>query len=83
MSIDYDGDGIYEPVVFRPCDGMWAIRGITRHYIGICTDWPRPADYDGNGADNLAIFRDYSALWAIRELTRMYFGASGDIPVTR
>lgn len=80
---DYDGAGTHTAAVFRPCWGMWSIRGITQHYIGICMDWPRPADYDGDGADDQAIFRDSAGMWSVRNLTRVYFGGTGDIPVTR
>jgi len=80
---DYDGDGIDEIVIWRPCRGLWAVRPITRIYYGACIDWPRPADYDGNGTDDLGIFRESAGLWGVRGITKAYYGALGDIPATR
>lgn len=62
---------------------MWAIRDVTRFYVGTILDLGVPADYDGDGADEAGLFRGISGLWAIRDLTRAYFGSAGDLPATR
>ncbi len=78
---DYDGDGTADIAVFRPADGLWAVRGLTRAYFGAYADQPVPADYTGSGTDGIAVFRESSGLWWVRNLTRIYLGRPGDIPV--
>ncbi len=80
-AADFDGDGTGEAGVFRPDAGAWALRGLTRFYLGSLNDVPVAGDFDGNGTDDLAVFRPSSGLWVVRGLTRLYFGASGDNPV--
>lgn len=80
-SADYDGDGASDIAIWRPSDGLWAIRDITRVYFGQGGDIPAPADYTGDGTTDIAIFRPETGLWAIRDVGRLYFGRAGDIPV--
>ena len=37
---DYDGDGITDVAIFRPSNGLWAIKTITRVYYGRDGDSP-------------------------------------------
>jgi len=81
---DYDGDGTSDFAVFRPPNGLWAIRGLTRYYFGTNGDIPVPGDYLGDGTTKIGIFRSASGLWSFRTPThtyRAYFGGSGDRPV--
>ncbi|MDP8235991.1 MAG: hypothetical protein P9M08_06385 [Candidatus Erginobacter occultus] len=80
---DYNGDGTGDLAVFRPTDGLWAIRGLTRAYFGAVGDLPVPADYRGDGTDEIAIFRNVSGLWSARGGPRVYFGKAGDLPDPR
>jgi len=80
-SGDYDGDGILDIAVFRPENGLWAVRGLGRTYFGTAGDVPASGDYDGDGITDVSIFRPGTGLWAVKQLTRLYFGGSDDIPV--
>ncbi len=80
QSGDYDGDGTAEIAVFRPADGLWSVRELTRAYLGNSLDQPAPGDYDGDGTADPAIFRPEASLWSIRSITRVYFGSSLDLP---
>lgn len=62
---------------------LWAVRGISRTYLGSASDLPVPGDYAGTGTDAVGIFRGTSGLWAVRGITRAYYGSSGYVPVTR
>ncbi len=79
---DFNGDGTDDIAVFRPPNGLWAIRGITRTYFGGWNDEPAPGDYNGNGADEIGIYRSTNNLWAVLGSTRIYYGTGGDIPIT-
>ena len=39
-SGDYNGDGLADVVIFRPSNGLWAVREITRVYFGALGDMP-------------------------------------------
>ncbi len=77
---DYSGDGTSDIAIFRPEEGLWSIRGLTRVYFGSSNDIPVSGDYDGDFTADIALFRLASGLWAIRGLTRVYYGGDGDIP---
>jgi hypothetical protein len=79
-AADFDGDGREDIAVFRPDNGLWAVRGITRFFFGRDGDLPQPDYYSGGNGIQAAIFRASSGLWAVRGLTRVYFGRNGDIP---
>lgn len=83
FSADFNGDGTDDVAVFRPGNGLWAIRGITRVYFGKASDSPVIGDYTGDGTDEIGVFRDATHLWAIKGLTRIYYGSYGDIPVNK
>jgi len=80
-AADFSGDGTNDIAIFRPGSGMWAVRGVTRTYLGGPTDEPIPGDYNGDGTSEIGIFRPASGLWAIKGVTRAYFGGSSDEPV--
>jgi hypothetical protein len=79
--LDYNGDGKSDIGIFRPSNGLWAIKNITRIYFGQGDDLTAPGDYDGNGITEPGIFRPESGLWAGWSGMRCYFGKSGDRPV--
>ncbi len=79
LAADFNGDGIGDIAIFR--DGLWAVRNVTRVYLGGSGDEPVPGDYNGSGIDRPAIFRDGAGLWAVRDLTRVTLGSTGDQPV--
>jgi hypothetical protein len=86
---DYNGDGYWNPAIFRPSSGMWFTTGGGPHYTvqwGTEGDIPVPADYDGDGDTDLAVYRPKSGLWFIYYMpagttTSVQFGMQGDLPV--
>jgi hypothetical protein len=80
-AADFNGDGTDEIAVFRPAEGKWSARNVTRVYFGGSGDVPVPVDLKGNGTDAPATFRASDGLWAVRNVTRAYFGGAGDIPL--
>jgi len=80
-AADFDGDGKAEIAVFRPASGFWAVRDVTRAYLGSAGDLPAAADYDGDGTSEIAVFRPASGRWAARGVTRFYLGRAGDRPI--
>jgi len=80
-SGDYDGDGTTDLAIFRSSSGLWAVRGVTRVYVGGSSDTASPGDYDGDGTTDIGLYRPSSGLWAISGITRFYFGGSSDLPV--
>lgn len=88
VRYDFDGDGISDPVIFRPSTGTWwygasSAGGSPRaDRFGIATDRLAAADYDGDGRTDTAVYRDGE--WHIYDATRGYavhrFGFATDIP---
>lgn len=80
---NYDGDifGLNDIAVFRPSNGLWAVRGITRFFFGSSGDVPASGDFDGDRTTDPAVFRPGSGLWAVRGVTRACLGSAGDIAV--
>ena len=68
--------------LFRESSGLWAIRNLTRVYLGTVDDRPVPGNYGGNRAADITVFRESTGLWAVRNFTRTYFGTIGDLPVS-
>jgi hypothetical protein len=81
-AADFDGDSRDDIAVFRPAAGLWAIRGVTRLYLGGSGDEPVAGDYDGDGIADIAIFRGTTGVWAVRGITRTYFGGNNDTPIS-
>jgi hypothetical protein len=79
---DFDGDGTSDLALFRGGAGMWAIRDLTRLYLGTDGDQTVPGDYNGDGTTEIGVFRSGGGLWSIRNLTRLYFGTAGDQAVS-
>lgn len=77
---DYNGDGLSDISIFRPSQGLWSIRNLTRVYFGASGDLPVPGDYNNDGTTEIAVFRQSSGIWSVRNITRVYFGASYDLP---
>ncbi len=80
-SGDYNGDGTSDIGIFRPSQGLWAVRGVGTSFFGQTDDRPASGDYDGDGTTDLAVFRPASGLWAIYDITRTYFGRNGDVTI--
>jgi hypothetical protein len=80
-AADFDGDGKDDIGIYRPSNGMWSIRDITRAYLGNSTDIPVPGKYASAARANIAVFRPSQGLWAILDLTRVYLGQEGDAPM--
>ncbi len=80
-SGDYSGDGTAAPAVWRPGNGMWTVRSLTRFFFGASGDRVVSGDYDGDGSADPAVFRPAAGLWRIRELSAFAFGTSQDAPV--
>ena len=68
--------------IFRPSNGLWSEKDVTRFYFGSSGDRPMKADLNGDGEKNSIIFRPSTGLWSGRNLTRFYFGDSTDIQYT-
>ena len=82
-SGDYGIPGQSDIAIFRPSNGLWAIRDLTRIYFGAEGDLPVSADYDGDATTDPAVFRPASGLWAVTGGSRFYYGAVDDIPLPR
>jgi len=39
-AADFNGDGRDEIAIFRPTNGLWAVRGLSRVYFGQWRDYP-------------------------------------------
>lgn len=86
---DYNGDGRFDPTVFRPSTGVWhslnlADNAYTAIPWGVSTDTLVPADYDGDGKTDRAVFRN--GTWFILESSTSqaqyaYWGFGSDKPV--
>ncbi len=88
VKFDYNLDGKADIAIFRPSNGIWAIRltdqVVTSFPFGVSTDKIVPADYDGNGLMDVAFFRPSDGTWYfnnVRGLNTVQFGTNGDIPV--
>jgi hypothetical protein len=80
-SGDFDGDGTSDIAVFRPSLSLWAVKDLTRAYLGTNGDIPACGDYDGDGTSDITLFRPSSSLWTAWGITRFYFGSSADLTV--
>ncbi len=87
IRYDFDGDGISDPVIFRPSTGTWwygasSAGGAPRaSQFGIATDRLVAADFDGDRKTDLAVYRDGE--WHIYNSNGYAvhkFGLANDIP---
>jgi uncharacterized delta-60 repeat protein len=86
---DYNGDGRFDPTVFRPSNGVWYSLNLTNNtntatQFGLSTDKLVPADYTGDGKTDHAVFRN--GTWYILQSNTglpqyAYWGLSTDKPV--
>jgi hypothetical protein len=89
---DYDGDGVFDPAVYRPSTGTWFATssgggGALVLAVGLSSDVPVPADYDGDGRTDPAVYRPSTGTWYVLKSTASYaltsvpWGLPGDVPV--
>lgn len=92
VSMDFDGDGDQDPVVFRPTTGNWhmldRVSGAAfQSQWGQLGDIPVPGDYDGDGDDEYGIFRPSTGGWFVKRwdgtvlVNDRRWGQRGDVPV--
>lgn len=84
---DYDGDGRYDPAVFR--EGMWYVKKSSNgsamaEQFGMQGDKPVPSDFDNDGKADLSVFRQ--GIWYSRgsqdsAFRAFQFGVADDIPI--
>lgn len=80
-AADFNGDGYDDIAIFRPSNGLWAIRDQGRYYFGRDGDIPVPGKWTQDTHDEICVFRPSSSLWATRSGARAYYGTVGDIPI--
>jgi hypothetical protein len=94
---DYDGDGLADPVVYRPSTYRWFIlrSSYGYHYNGtVVVDWGAddaitvPGDFDGDGKFDPTVYRPSNGRWYSLQSSTGYatyleqhFGLSGDVPI--
>ena len=75
---DFDGDGRFDPAVFRPSDTLWYVWQTSNFQVryqqwGLMTDRLVPADYDGDGSTDIAVYRPSNGFWYILNSTNGTF----------
>jgi hypothetical protein len=76
LSGDHDGDGKYDPSVYRPSTGEWFVLQSANNYAvkvmhhgGWSGDVPIYGDFDGDGKADPGIFRAISNTWYVNLTT--------------
>jgi hypothetical protein len=71
MTVDFDGDGKTDVVVYRASQGGWYVipsSGAAPYGVGWggdATDKPTPGDYDRDGKTDIAVYRTNNGGWYI------------------
>jgi hypothetical protein len=78
---DFDGNGNTDITIFRPSNGLWAVKDQFYAAYGMLGDIPVAGDYNGDGTADVAIFRPSNGLWAVKDQFYAAYGMLGDIPV--
>lgn len=80
---NYDGGDSESLAIFRPSNGLWVVRDLTRIYFGGAGDIGMPADYNGDGDTDPAVYRPKQGRWIVKNITNVYFkNWNGAIPVS-
>jgi hypothetical protein len=56
VPADYNGDGKTEIAIFRPSNGLWAVKDLGYWVHGMNGDIPVPGDYNGDGTTDIAVY---------------------------
>ena len=89
LTGDYNGDGAFDIVDFRPASGQWWVRNGCCAFgaqWGIPGDTVVPGDYNGDGVTDFAMFRPSTNVWYIMlagnlRVVAYEFGSPSDTPV--
>jgi hypothetical protein len=70
-TLDFDRDGIDDPIVYRPTTGLWAIKSSSDPTTALLRQWGLPkdhpiaGDYTGDGIADLVVWRPANGNWYI------------------
>jgi hypothetical protein len=83
MAVDFLGNGLSTPTVFRPSSRTWFPLGRSSSVFAGAFDVPFGGDLDGDGVSEMAAFHDAAtgSITSQSPLTTVNIGTSGDKPV--
>ncbi len=85
FPVNYTGNGRTDPGIYRKTSALWAVRGVTRSYLGGPSQVPVPGDYDGDGTTGEGVFRPADSRWQVKlssgGISQFFLGGNGDFPV--